>query len=339
MRTIATVAGALLGYSSLAWSQAYIDGFNYPDGTVVPGWTEKRGDWIVAGGRVHSVTIPMGGGALHSIMTKDGFLLKDTVTEITALYEGVSPAIQAGGLCVRENGAPTHTNLVLCKVQDNAAASPAGFDIRYIYEYSTGGASITGPISPIVLGARVRFIVVGSQATMLVDGDMDGFFESTLTRTLTSQFGAGESGVMAAFLAPLARSTALDDFALYDAVLTASGTPSVGSQLILNLQGKTPGAVYQAACSLSNAPGVAIDTRRIPLTPDGLMIASFVAPAVFGSFVGTLDGTGTATAWINIPPAPVLVGIIFYAGFVELAPGAPSGVSAISNDHAVTIVP
>jgi hypothetical protein len=194
-------------------------------------------------------------------------------------------------------------------------------------------------MTPIVLSARVRFIVVGNQATMLVDGDMDGFFESTLSKTLTSQLGAGESGVMAAYLAPLTRSTGLDDFALYDAVLTASGTPSVGGQLILNLQGKTPGAVYQAACSLSNTPGIAIDTRRIPLTPDGLMIASFVAPAVFGNFVGVRDGAGAGMAWVNLPAAPVLVGLVFYAGFVELSPGAPSGISAISNDHAVTIVP
>jgi len=192
----------LAGLAAPVRAQAYSDSFTYPDGTVVPGWTEKRADWVVSAGRVHSVTVPTPGAA-HAIMTKDGFNLRDTVTEITAYYEGVANTIQAGGLCVRENGAPTHTNLVLCKVQDNSTASmPPGFDIRYVYEYAATGVSTASAIAPIISSARIRFIVVNNQATMLVDNDLNGTWDSTLTRTLTSQLGAGDSGVLAAYLAP-----------------------------------------------------------------------------------------------------------------------------------------
>jgi len=113
----------------------------------------------------------------------------------------------------------------------------------------------------------------------------------------------------------------------------------VGGILTLNLKGKTANAVYQAACSLSNSPGIPIDTRRIPLTPDGLMIASLVLPGIFANFTGALDGNAAATAAINIPAVPQLTGLSFFAGFVELGAGAPSGISAISNDHPITIVP
>jgi hypothetical protein len=330
------LALALVVSAAPVWAQAYSDSFSYPDGTVVPGWTEKRGDWVVAAGRVHSITIPMGGPALHSIMTKDGFNLKDTVTEITAHYEGLVNAIQAGGLCVREIGGPTHTNLVLCKVQDNSAASvPPGFDIRYVYEYSTSGIATSGPIAPIVTSSRIRLIVVNNQATILLDNDLNGTWDSSLTRTLTTQLGAGESG----FLAPLIRSSGLDDFALFDAVLTATGTPNVGGSLTLNLKGKTPGAVYQAACSQTNFPGIPIDSRRIPLTPDALMVASLTLPPVFANFTGVLDGNAAGQAAINFPAVPQLAGLSFFAGFVEVAPGAPSGIAAISNDHPITILP
>jgi len=334
---------------SHAVGQVYTDSFSYPNGSNVPGWTEKRGDWRVENGRIFVTRLDSGPG--HGYITKDGYNLRNSVTEATVHYVEAVNTVKGVGLLAREFGGPTSTRLVMCKAHDTGNPQPRGFDYFDVWEYpSEGGPSLGGSQMPVVASCRVRFIVVDREASMLVDNDLDGIWERWLTRDLLTEFDPGETGCMGAHLPGLnLTSPHIDDFALFDAVLTSPdstnnrriGNPvvRVGATLTLNLHGRTPNAAYLAACSLSNSPGIPIDTRRIPLTPDGLTIASLVAPAIFVNFTGTLDGSASATAAIRIPAEPALGGQRFFTAFVETVPTAPSGVAAISNDLPTLILP
>jgi hypothetical protein len=108
---------------------------------------------------------------------------------------------------------------------------------------------------------------------------------------------------------------------------------------VLSLQGNTPGALYQVAAAFASAPGIAVDVRNIPLSPDALTLLSLTLPSVFQSFAGATDLNGAATARIVFPPVPALAGVVFYTAFVTLSPTAPSGIANISNDHRIEIVP
>jgi hypothetical protein len=328
-------ATMLVLLAGVAAAQSVTDSFTYPDGTTIPGWTEKRGDWIVSNGRVHTTT-----ASTWSYLTKDGLLYKDSVQEALCYYEGTASVLQFAGTCARHNGGNLDNNLLMTKVQDNTSGGTiVGFDALWVYERGTGGGatSQTG-IAPF-LSARVRNVVVDNQETTWVDWNLDGVWDTNRTRLVASQLGIGDTGVNGFFSTPLTRSSGVDDFALYDGVVTATGTANPGGTLTMNLRGQTAGLTYQAACSLSNSPGIPVDSRRIPLTPDSLMIASFVFPTVFANFAGVLDGTASAQAQINFPPDPALVGFSFFAGFVTIDPAAPSGIANISNDLPITIVP
>jgi len=317
--------------AGVAGAQVYVDSFSYPDGTLVPGWTEKRGDWIVAAGRVHTQT-----ASTWSYLTKDGYVLKDCVTEADVIYEGAGAVVQFGGTDCRHLGGPNDSNIVMCKIQNNGGV--ADFDRFFTYERVVGAVTFTD-IIPGTLAARVRFKVAGTNCITQVDSDLNGTWDLTHTKTLTTNLLAGELGVNAFHFSPLTRSSAVDNFALFDAVLNTVGTPNVGATLGLSLQGQNPGSTYQVACSLSNAPGIPVDTRNIPLTPDAFMLLSFSLPTVFVQFTGTLDANASARALIVIPPIPMLAGFSFYAGFVTVNPASPSGIENISNDERITIVP
>ncbi|MBN2490295.1 MAG: hypothetical protein JXQ29_05550 [Planctomycetes bacterium] len=60
-------------------------------------------------------------------------------------------------------------------------------------------------------------------------------------------------------------------------------------------------------------------------------------PSVFQGYAGVIAATGTATAGIQIPNVPALVGVKIYTAFVTLKPSARSGVHAISNTVDFTI--
>jgi hypothetical protein len=314
-----------------AAAQVYVDPFAYPDGTQIASWTERRGDWIVAGGRVHVQT-----AATWCYLTKDGFSLKDCVTEVDVFYEGgATSAVQFGGTCARHLGGGNDANLVMCKVQNNGGL--ADFDRFFTYDRATGGGTVYTDIIPGTLAARVRFVVVDNTSTTLVDADQNGTWDFRHSLALTSSGTPGEVG-LDGYISGLPRSSALDNFALFDAVLTSRDTPRLGTTITLNLRGQTGGSTFQAACSLSNSPGIRVDSRNIPLAFDGLMVASLVLPTVFANFGGVLDATASAQAQIHIPNSPPLLGLSFFAAFVTLSPGAPSGVENISNDERFTIL-
>jgi TolB protein len=98
------------------------------------------------------------------------------------------------------------------------------------------------------------------------------------------------------------------------------------------------GRPYLAAASLSTLPGIALPGgRTLFLNVDALLLLSLTTPSIFGNFAGVLDGSGRSPCWINVPPAPALAGLRFYAAFVTYA--APGGIRSVSNTIAITINP
>jgi len=122
-------------------------------------------------------------------------------------------------------------------------------------------------------------------------------------------------------------------FTYHETVLNATGTPSPGGRIDFDLLSTTdPGLAYQMGSSLGNGP-IPIDTRKLELTPDALLVLSVSGflPAVFANYAGKLDANGQAKAQLHIPPFPVLKGLRIYTAFLTLQASAPSGVANISN--------
>jgi len=133
----------------------------------------------------------------------------------------------------------------------------------------------------------------------------------------------------------------VDDVAMgeFGGTISASGSAQTGGTTDLML--RSPGAAnrfYVAGSSLGQGP-FPIDSRWIGLSPDPIFAISVsgFAPAVFQSYSGALSNTGTATAKLNIPGAPVLVGLKIHSAYVTLDPQASSGIGTISNTVGITL--
>jgi hypothetical protein len=98
------------------------------------------------------------------------------------------------------------------------------------------------------------------------------------------------------------------------------------------------GKPFLVATSLGTGP-IPIDTRRLNLTPDTMMVVSSggALPSVFVNYAGSLSAIGKSSCAINIPNLPVLKGIALHTAYVTLDAAAPSGISAISNTFSFTI--
>ena len=121
--------------------------------------------------------------------------------------------------------------------------------------------------------------------------------------------------------------------------LSASGPGAPGTSLVFTLSSPSDASLlYQLGSSFSTGP-IAIDTRKLHLSPDDLLILSTggAAAMIFQAYSGTLDAQGKATARLNIPNLPILKGVRIYSAFLTLRASAPSGVSSISNTFLFTI--
>jgi len=121
--------------------------------------------------------------------------------------------------------------------------------------------------------------------------------------------------------------------------IAVSGQPSPGGTIDLDLlSGLDPGLGYQVGSSFGTGP-IPIDTRKLGLSPDPLLVLSVggVAPKVFEAYSGTLDSQGRGKARIRIPSVAALKGVRIHTAFVTLLATAPSGVSHICNTVMFTI--
>ena len=115
------------------------------------------------------------------------------------------------------------------------------------------------------------------------------------------------------------------------------GTPGATVHLRL-VAGDSIGLPLQVGASFGPGP-IAIDTRKLHLSPDALLWLSVngTAPEVFQGFAGRIDDRGTAAAALAIPAVPALKGIPLHLAFVTLDGAAPSGIRSISPPHTLRI--
>ncbi len=314
---------ALVLFSAPVSSQVFEETFGYPDGPIIPGWTQHRGVWTVVNQRVASTS-----GVVWAYMTKDGFSAKDSVLDCDVFYAG--SGIQFAGVTSRHPGTTLDANMILAKVQDNGGSPD--LDSCWLYERGFG-TPLSKTSLPGMQSARCRLITLDNTAHMLLDADSNGTFETDVgTRPLTTVLASGLVGLTAF------QSSQVDNFRYFDAVLVAapSSTPTIGTTYTMQLRAPQPqNTVFFCAASLRNT-GIPIDSRKLPLSVDALLQMSLATPAVFG-FVGLLDANGDGAPKLHIPNDRSLVGFSMFVAGVTLVASAPSGIGNISNDHHVVI--
>ncbi len=117
----------------------------------------------------------------------------------------------------------------------------------------------------------------------------------------------------------------------------AIGNAVVGTPLSLSVRfARHPGKLYIAAASFSRQPGIPIDSRTVPLTPDNLFRLSQTVPALFQGFAGALDSQGRAGMNVLIPALPIQ-GLRMFVAAVVVDPAAPSGIAQISQPYGITV--
>jgi hypothetical protein len=140
-----------------------------------------------------------------------------------------------------------------------------------------------------------------------------------------------------------ARPASLVDIGADEAVikLVGAGSFQPGSTITYSLTATTDGGLpYQVANSLGGGP-IPIDTRQLPLSPDGLLIVSLagILPSVFENYFNVLNQNGEGIALLHLPPAPPLVGTTIHGAFVTISPGAPSRIRSISLPFVFAVAP
>jgi len=121
--------------------------------------------------------------------------------------------------------------------------------------------------------------------------------------------------------------------------LSGTGTPRPGGVIRFALTANDDaGLPYQVASSLGLGP-IAVDTRKIDLSPDALLLVSVggLLPSVFAGYPGVVDANGQAKAAIHVPNIPALIGLRLHSAFVTLSPAAPSGIKSISNTFSLSV--
>jgi len=122
--------------------------------------------------------------------------------------------------------------------------------------------------------------------------------------------------------------------------IIASGKPSPGGTVDLDLNAPGNGGLpYLIGSSLGKGP-IPIDTRKLHLSLDAILDASVngYLPMIFQKYSGYLDASGKGQGRIIIPNIPLLIGVNFYNAFVTLKAGAPSGLKSISPSVLVTVI-
>lgn len=164
----------------------HCDTFTLPDSTTIPGWTERTGDWSIAG---NAIQHPETGGVYTNHVTKDDSTQTDGCVLIHANL-GAGPAnIQAVGAVLRWTAGPSY---VVALVQNNSGTT---FNQTYIYQYPGGTSLASGTITDYGLTPTVEACIAGTTVTLKIDSNNDGTPESTLNGT-TTLTGPGLSGVM-----------------------------------------------------------------------------------------------------------------------------------------------
>jgi phage tail protein X len=313
MRTV--IAILVLGFAcGLATGQWFQDPFNYSPGTVVPGYTEQRGDWSCSGTDVRAQST-----VTFQELTNDTYADTDACVEVVATYDANNPNLIYAGPILRHSGSGAAAKFFMVKVQDNSSPY-LGFDSYFVYFYDGSGWKSVGIAANNVgnfTQVRVRLQVIEQTSSVLVqmylDTDMDGMWD--IVKSANTTYGTGTSGQIGI---NGYRSAIVDDLKFFNATLYLSGTPRIGSAVTLPGRG-SPNLQYVGACSFSN-PGFNLLGRTIPLGLDPLLFLSFSVPAIFTNFQGSTDANGDFAMTLHIPGSPLLVGLTIWSSAVTLDP-------------------
>jgi len=103
---------------------------------------------------------------------------------------------------------------------------------------------------------------------------------------------------------------------LLEPTITSTGPAPIGgtSTVTMSIPGDE-GLPYMLLLSFSDQVGVALGNQTLPIDFDALTAATLdpLNPFFVGS-IGTVDGSGNASATLNVPPMPILSGLTVYAG-------------------------
>ena len=186
----------------------------------------------------------------------------------------------------------------------------------WVFSKNLGGLNVRPP--------NIKFGRHANYSRYFFNGLLDeiSIYNRALTTTeLKSIFNAGSSG----------KSKGV-------AVL-GSGSPRIGGVINLDLFASgDAGLFYQVGSSLGTGP-IPIGKRQLRLSPDDLLVvtANNYWPWVFFGYRGSIDKNGQATAKINIPNTPLLIGVRPHTAFVTLDPAAPFGIKSISDTFSFSI--
>ncbi|MFY9344607.1 MAG: right-handed parallel beta-helix repeat-containing protein [Planctomycetota bacterium] len=125
--------------------------------------------------------------------------------------------------------------------------------------------------------------------------------------------------------------------------LLVSPTAPIGAPLVFTLATGAPSTHYLLDIGFHGiSPGVVLpaSNRVIPMNRPWsyLDLGGASQPAVFAGFDGVTDAAGRATATLQVPALPVLVGLSFHACYVTENPAAPDHVGLIVGPEQVTFV-
>ncbi len=313
--------GASLG------AQNVIETFTYPNGTNVPGWTERQGgDFEIRNGQLY---LPSGS---WSYITYDALKnIKDCVQDIEAIYTA-GAGVRFAGVTARHDGSATENGLVMLKVQDNTSAG--NWNRAFNYE-RPGGSAFTDLVPPSTR-CVARLFVKGNDTWYDIDLDMDGYFEHrspvrVIAATTTKPDGSVGANAFA--------NAALDNWMYYSGLLfpkTVASQPKIGQQFDMTFSAPLH-VIGSATVPTAWIGFLSFKAGRLPL-PDGRGIPFDLASAM-ALWSGVLTTTNPEAALsLPIPNDPTLVGVRFWTNAFTLGmPGQLLGIGHISNEHGAEI--
>ena len=325
MSLIAIGLTAACGISLSA--QTWMDGFDYPAGPVLGTWTQYRSPWIATGSAAQADA-----RSNYQYCLQEKRVFRDCAVQCEVICRGAS--VQLGGVVLRcndPNGGIYGADMLLAKVQGSGSGF---FTSVWFFEVTVNGTSYLKELSKLkpFTRAMVRMLAVDDRITVQVDAGSDGTWDHEFDRTLRNPPKSGPVGFVGY------NGVLIDNFALFDAIAYTNrggSQPQPGKSVFIEMKG-VPNGAYVAASALDN-PGIPLGpASAIPLAPDGLFFISLqgLAPTVFQDFYGRLSAAGAGRLTVTIPPLPALIGVTFFTAFVNLD---ATGVTAISNDHRITI--
>jgi len=226
------------------------------------------------------------------------------------------------------------------------------WDLRWVTPFSNvshvfwSGSNLAGVPSVSPCGSFVAIPTTDGGGILLIE------ILTGVTRQVCSGFCAASEGSLVVWspfrdeVAWIQTTTTTNAVEVFKVSTGLSPTPAVvgtmnpGSRILIRVRAPGDAALpYLLGASFGTQPGIATPGGRIPLNLDPLLVASMSGGPPFHSFSGTLDASGRADAYLDLPLFPGLIGQRFFLAFVTLNGSPPGGVRSISGAVPVFVQP